>query len=1429
MNPTIPDYTITRLLGQGGMAEVYAGLDPALDRPVAIKLIHPRLAVDAQFEERFRQEARLVASLRHPHIVQVYDYQVTDDGPVMVMEFLPGGSLKERLDDLRARGERLPLAEAARITDALASALEYAHRQGAVHRDVKPANVLFDREGAPVLADFGIARILDDDSGLTRPGTIIGTPAYLSPEQASGEVVGPASDLYSLGVVLYEMVTGTPPFQGTTTAILTGHASTPPPAAASRVAGLPAAVDEILRRALAKSPADRFPSSAALALAFRAAMRADIGAAIRETDVAAPLTDQPTLIEAPQTAGDASPAPAATPRAPQPAGTDPNDDRMAQLAEKLDVLSPLIGHSIPDAYRDGRSRLATTLGLIGLLFAALKFLTDFLDLAQKAWRPVGLALQSLPVLVGLLLLTGAGAALVSLRRPNRMLNRQRALGLFVGLALAALLWSGWTVAQWLRPPDKLIVAIGEFERFSSRVGNPAGDLFVAMERTFAPLQARVSVQRTYRTYTSAAEAKADGVARSAVALIWGSYSDDGVTVYLEAMDPPAQAKIGGVTLSLRQFSGLAKGLGLTPDATVSPSARFDRQPLYIPDRVSFAAAETEQMTAAAAGVLGLSFQLAGDRSTAAQLYDQAIGGLGKGENLVGAATVYFQRGVLRWENGDQAGAIADLEQVIALDWDNYPAHYNLAIFYASGCVTPERLAQAIAKAEHAASLRPADDALSTLLASLYFQAGRLEDALALLTQPGTAPPGDPASYLFLAQLYTSLGQQAEADAAVDAALALLTAQPAEDVENLLVLGNAYVLAERYDEALTTYRQITEAAPELPEGWRGLGDAYYWLRDPESAMDAYQRVAELTPEDPDAYLLQGLTAANEENRAGAIAAFSQAASLSPCDATPSLLLGGQYVLDDNYAQGMAAFEAALAIDPANENALYLLGSSQVAQGDWAKAEATYTRAVALNPNDPALLRSLAQALSAQGKAVESEDPWRRYTELVTDDSEAWQYLALVLLYQGRNPEAEEAVRRGLAVTEEAGLFVTLGMALDGQGRDKEAAAAYGMALELDPTTASAYRGLGEIARRSSATQTAIDAYENAARLSGATADFVVLAALYQLRGQIPEGLKAIEAALAVEPENGDALLRAGLLQRDAGNLSTAESHFQQASTVNPEDPLPLLGLVHVAYLQCRLSSAAQAARQMVERNPAAFFRGTLASVYLAQGRENEALAIVDELRASPPDDAESHGAAARLLLRLDRLEEALAEFQLAADATGATSASAGLISYELGGLYLLLGQPLPGSSEYSRALALRPGLIPAQAGLGDVALWQGDADKAADIYADALAALPLYRPLTDQEDYEAFAGITQGKLALALARMGRGEEAAEMQAAAIARLNQLVASLPQSPTAHFSLALLHLLAEDAAAADSAFAQAVQCDASLTVVREQMGKILAELQD
>ena len=211
---TFGKYVVTEVLGRGGMAEVYAGIHPDLGRKVAIKVILPQFATESNFEERFRREARLVASLRHPHIVQIYDFDVVDGRHFMVMEYLAGGTLKDRLRALHQQKAQMALPEAAGLLEALAGALDYAHSRGAIHRDIKPANILFTAEQEPVLTDFGIAKLLEDVARLTATGGVVGSPFYMPPEQATGAAVDARSDQYALGVVLYEMVTGRLPFQG---------------------------------------------------------------------------------------------------------------------------------------------------------------------------------------------------------------------------------------------------------------------------------------------------------------------------------------------------------------------------------------------------------------------------------------------------------------------------------------------------------------------------------------------------------------------------------------------------------------------------------------------------------------------------------------------------------------------------------------------------------------------------------------------------------------------------------------------------------------------------------------------------------------------------------------------------------------------------------------------------------------------------------------------------------------------------------------------------------------------------------------------------------------------------------------------------------------------------------------------------------------
>lgn len=205
--PHIPGYEIIRVLGQGGMATVYLAVQESFGRPVALKVMSPHLLAQRDFAERFHSEARMVASLSHPNIITVYDVGVHEQYHYMAMEYHTSGHLGESIE----RGDITP-QRALEIGRDLSAALAFAHENGIVHRDLKPDNVLFNKHGMPVLTDFGIARDLHIDTQMTQIGSTVGTPKYMSPEQARGERVDGRADLYSLGVMMYEMLTGRPPF-----------------------------------------------------------------------------------------------------------------------------------------------------------------------------------------------------------------------------------------------------------------------------------------------------------------------------------------------------------------------------------------------------------------------------------------------------------------------------------------------------------------------------------------------------------------------------------------------------------------------------------------------------------------------------------------------------------------------------------------------------------------------------------------------------------------------------------------------------------------------------------------------------------------------------------------------------------------------------------------------------------------------------------------------------------------------------------------------------------------------------------------------------------------------------------------------------------------------------------------------------------------
>lgn len=261
-------YQVVAPLGEGGMAAVYKAYQPAMERYVAVKILPRHFADDAQFVARFQREAKLLAQLQHPHILPVFDSGQADGYSYIVMPLVQAGTLTDLLG-----GSPIPLPRLRQVHSQVGEALDYAHRRGFVHRDVKPSNILIDESGNCLLTDFGLARMVEATANLTTSGTVMGTPAYMSPEQGMGGKIDGRSDIYSLGVVLYEMATGRVPYRAETpVAVVFKHVHDPLPGPRTLNPDLPEAVERVILKALSKRPEDRFETAGHMVRALQVAI-----------------------------------------------------------------------------------------------------------------------------------------------------------------------------------------------------------------------------------------------------------------------------------------------------------------------------------------------------------------------------------------------------------------------------------------------------------------------------------------------------------------------------------------------------------------------------------------------------------------------------------------------------------------------------------------------------------------------------------------------------------------------------------------------------------------------------------------------------------------------------------------------------------------------------------------------------------------------------------------------------------------------------------------------------------------------------------------------------------------------------------------------------------------------------------------------------
>lgn len=867
---TLGKYRLIEQLGRGGFASVYKAYQPRLDRYIAIKVLHPHLVEGEDFLARFEREAKAVAGLRHPNIVIVHDFEVQENTYYMVMEYIDGQSLKQRLEDLNTHGEFLSLREVNRIMADITSALGYAHQQGMLHRDIKPSNVILDQAGQAFLTDFGIARILSGTQ-FTATGALIGTPAYMSPEQGQGLKVTAASDVYSLGIMLYEFLTGHVPYDADTPlAIIFKHIRDPLPSVHSTRPDLPADVERVVYKALAKDPEDRYQSPADLMQALQTALEKDLRA---ETVLSAPRSPSIPVEMAPLETSQDREKPQV-----QPAGAvlpDRDDQEATRVSEPpSDLPATVVEQSIaPEPVSELRpleQTVAVEAEVTGGEGVVPVRVDDGLH-AQAVTLAEDAKIRETPSDREQAVGQADHASLAQLRSTNRkQLARKR--WIVVGVSLVGVIGLAFLLFYLLRPGTHEIptqaALVATRTQSITRTATPTAPPPPIEDPGLAEFEQGMALMQESQNYRAAWEhfnlaeelgnASAELFANRAKACYEirvneaGCSYEDAIRDYSRAieLDPNQAWYYGGRSWShanLRQWPEALEDVGraieLDPQ---NPDYWISRGEIYMQIEnwdavlaVFTHVVETWPQYARAYEVRGTAFSTLGDWGAALRDFNTAI------ELAPGNFEYWLSRGRLhaRMEHLDEA--ITDFSQVLAIDPANAPAYAERAhVLAAQGMIEA-----AIRDLDRAIDLDPQNDYFFIQKAHIFWwQFGDPEAALESLDQAVALNPRSWEAYTNRGEIYAyDLGNP---DLALENFnLGISTAPPNMDAP-FFARGMFFISAENWPAAIEDLSMVIHIHPDGPDAYGHRGDAFRQDGDLDAARVDYHRFLELTQDNPE---------------------------------------------------------------------------------------------------------------------------------------------------------------------------------------------------------------------------------------------------------------------------------------------------------------------------------------------------------------------------------------------------------------------------------------------------------------------------------------------------------------------------------------------------------------------------------------------------